>query len=187
MAVDIGATIKQVRHDDKAVRPYLLSAHRSYSLGEREQILIDHAKSQWLCELGRHFADLAMIWDAIPTAYLKVLGTKRVKKSNLQKEVKEILRTCAHRYLRPALFIQATLFSLECRIGNLGFASDIEIPDPNDVLCYPDTEKSRRAAGFVVTSCGSMIHIVHSENEFGLQWQREFWNSCFRLEPCEYE
>ena len=188
MAVDIESTVKRMRSDKKAFRAYWLSEHNSCSDNEREQIVTDHGDSNWLRELEPHFVDMTLLWPDLPVSYLISPTDDRTTIPEIVGEVKDLLRHCSYRYDKRALVIQAMTVALESRTRHLFFPRDLDIPDLNAVFNYPNTEESRHAAGFVVTSCGAMTLCRSGPNgEPDFQWQRSFWNSCFRQEPCEYE
>jgi hypothetical protein len=187
MAVDIESTIKRLRANEQAFRAYLPSEHMSCSEVEREQILADHREANWFSELRPHFSDMAAVWPDLPFTYLAFSDIGEPSAA-LVSEVKSLLHACFHRHDKRALVIQATTVALECRTKKMFFAHGLDIPDLNAVFDYPDTDESQHAAGFVVTTCGGIIlHRNGLDEEPDSSWQRSFWNSCYRLEPCEYE
>ncbi|UUO08691.1 hypothetical protein M4951_10310 [Blastopirellula sp. J2-11] len=186
MAVDVEATIKRVRKDDKAFRAYFPSEHMSCSESERKQVVADHSNAKWLRELRPHFAEMAAVWNGLPFRYLA--SDIDEPTDDLILEIKGILQECSHRHDKRALVIQATIVALEFRTEKMFVAQGLDIPDLNAVFDYPETEESQHAAGFVVTTCGQTILCRKGPDEApDFSWQRSFWNVCYRLEPCEYE
>ena len=187
MAVDIESTIKRLRGNDKAFRAYLPSEHLSCSDCEREQVLVDHSESAWLRELRPHLADMTTVWHDLPFSYLISLSGDGPN-PEIVSEIKHLLQECCHRHDKRALIIQATMVALEFRTEKMFIAQGLEIPDLNAIFDYPETEESQHAAGFVVTTCGgTILHRNGPTNRPDFTWQRSFWNTCFRLEPCEHE
>ncbi len=186
MAVDVEATIKQLRKDDKAFRAYFPSEHLSCSDSERKQVLANHDDAKWLRELRPHFAEMAAVWNDLPFSYL--VSDVEKPTDDLILEIKEILQQCSHRHDKRALVIQATTVALEFRTEKMFVAQGLDIPDLNAIFDYPETEESQHAAGFVVTTCGQTILCRQGPDKpLDFSWQRSFWNGCYRLETCEYE
>jgi hypothetical protein len=57
------------------------------------------------------------------------------------------------RHSHRSLVIQAVAVIVELKSGNMKIPMDMDIPDLNKVVDYPDTDEACNAAGFVVTNC----------------------------------
>lgn len=184
MDMAISRTIKEMRGAGPVFRSYALSEHLSCTDDERSRITSAHANSAWLKALTPHLSDMAIVWNDLPLAYLVPPPTTSPDK-DLVREVKALLGKCSHRHDKDALIIQANVVALEGRTGKMPFAYGLNIPDLNAIFDYPETEDSHHAAGFAVTTCGSLMLRPPSE-EPDLRWRSAFWNACFRLDGCEY-
>lgn len=183
----IQATISRLRESDKVVRPYLTSSHMDFSRVEREAILDEHREADWLKTLNALIADLVVVWPQFPLAYLAVTESS-AELDVLVKEVKKQIGCCLDRHDELALHVQAIVVATELRAGNTKLPKGLGIPDLNALFEYPESEESQHAAGFVVTSCNSIVSGPPNTGEDGdASWPRTFWNRCYKLDSCEYE
>jgi hypothetical protein len=187
MAQGIQATIERARNGAAPIRSYFMSEHLSFSSAERQQVVDEHRDSEWLHALRPHFDDLAAVWPGLPARYLSA-GEPTKGLIGLVEEVKAIVGQCLHRHDRLALIAQTTVVAAEASSGHLMFAQGLTIPDLNAIFDYPNSDESRHAAGFVVTTCSSIILLPHGPNSPPVfTWPRQFWNRCYRLQPCEHD
>ena len=119
------------------------------------------------------------------------MGGGALRVARLVAEIKDLLRRSYDRHDKLALIIQATTVALELRSGHLLIAKDMEIPDLNSIFDYPNSEESKHAAGFVVTTCGNltgmMAERIRDTETPPFRWQRYFWNCCFQQQPHLHE
>lgn len=186
MARDVEATIKQLRQNEKAFRAQLPTEHLSCTAAEKQRLLADHGDAVWLREFQPHLADMIAIWPGLPLGYL---APKPAAKSEaIVREIKQQLAQCRERHDTRSLVMQATTVAIELQLGRLTVFEGMTIPDFNAIFDYPKTEESQMAAGFVVTACGQVVLCsAGADRQHDFAWPRAFWNSCYRLEPCEHE
>lgn len=66
--------------------------------------------------------------------------------------------------------------------GVLRVTKSSELPNPNCILDYPNTEDSIRLAAFVRATSNAMLSEMHIPN--GELWTSYFWNRNLEIEPC---
>jgi hypothetical protein len=186
MTQAIQSTISRLRNTEIAIRAYIISEHNTFSAEEKQEIVIEHGDSNWLCTLRPHIADLSSIWPDIPIGYLS-FNNSLAKGSDLLDEISNVIEICSYRHEKLALHVQTIVVQTELETGHLKIANRLPIPDLNAIFDYPHTDESQHAAGFVVTTCNCLIMHRHGLIDLPFTWQRSFWNRCYNLQSCKYD
>jgi len=186
MANEIDLSLRQIRGNEVVTRALLMSEHLALSVSEKQRLFTTHNNAPWMLAFSPIFADLKLIWPEVPVAYL---APNPANKSidELTAEVRELLSATMDRNDGLAIAIQSVAVMTEIRTGHLMFLNGVEPPDLNAVFDYPETEASQHAAGFIKVNCTSMIFRGRDKNKCDFDWQRMFWNGCFKLQGCEYD
>jgi hypothetical protein len=187
MATSIESTIHRARGNQIAFRAYVLSEHLSCTPHERDLVASGHQDANWAQTLAPHIRDMAVVWPELPIGYL-ASPDNRSTVPEIVLEVKNLLGRCQDRHENLAIRIQSIAVSLELRTGHLKLPRGLEIPDLNTIPEYPETEESRKAAGFIVSTCTSLLLCrTGGDKTNTFRWPRMFWNSCFNQGTCEHE
>lgn len=182
----VQSIITRLRSDETIIRSYIMSEHLSFSSIEKDAIVNECKNEEWYATLCPHLYDLQQIWPDLPLGYL--YSKQPIDPSeDLIAEIRELVDKSTYRHDKFSLIIQSIAVAIEISCGYMKFAYGVKIPDLNSISDYPDTEESQNAAGFLVTSCNSLIMNRHGDKPPDFTWQRLFWNSCYTLQPCEYD
>jgi hypothetical protein len=185
MANDIDNAIETCRGSRAIVRSYLLSEHSKLTAAEKQAILESGRDSSWFKQISPTIGELTSLIPELPANYLGIQTARN--KSQILEELKLTLSECDHRHELLALQAQSVALGAEFATGHCSIAEGLTLPDFKDICDYPNTEDSKRAAGFIVTSCNLMVMGVPQENGPDFTWQRTFWNACYSLDDCLYD
>jgi hypothetical protein len=115
-------------------------------------------------------------------------NTHNSKCDDSVKMLRNLLAKTVDSHSKASLFIQGVDAAVELRSGNTKIREGVDIPDLNAVVDYPNTEESKNVAGFIVSFDSFLISAGFLNNEQpDITWQRQFWDICYRLEPCEFD
>jgi hypothetical protein len=185
-SVAVQSTVREVRGNKDAIRAYHMSQHMSLSADEKQEIAARSHNTPWRRSISPYFADMAAVWPDLPIKYLLLENAEEpADRGALVAQIRTLLGACQDRHDKLALFIQAIAVAVELRLGTMSIAEGLPIPNLNAVFHYPHTEESEQAAGFVVAACNALI--MGPQQAPDSSWQRSFWNTCYRLQACEYE
>lgn len=78
--------------------------------------------------------------------------------------------------------VMANIFNFLVRKERFFVVEGNELPDLNDILEYPNTEKSKRVASFLRSSIGMCFE--PNSYDRSNNWIKYFWNNSIKIEPC---
>jgi hypothetical protein len=183
MSKAIHSTINKTRAEFTIIRAYLLSEHQNLTETERKTILSTSRRSKWFQAISPFIADLSVIWPELPAGYLAA-NKSRADKTELTKEVKDVLGRFLYRHDELADVVQAIVAIAEIRSGHVSIAQGLEWPNFDAIIDDPKSDEAKHAAGFAVATCSQLNRLGREVPDFS--WNRRFWNCCYRLQPCEY-
>lgn len=188
MSTEMTQLIQARRSNEDCFRAHILNDHQNLTEAEMKFLKGKTKGSRWRLEVEPVLRDICSLFEDFPIRYL-VFGriSRTTGKEQRTSFLSNLLAECSHRHDKLALHTQAAIFVVEVECGSTTFAHGLDIPDVNAILDYLDTEESQRAAGFLVSFCGSMTAMQKKTGqEANEAWPRSFWNTCYRLEPGEH-
>lgn len=96
--------------------------------------------------------------------------------------IKNAMRTRIDRTSKPAMECQVLAWFMECKSGKVKFPVGMDIPDPNLISEYPDSEESKKMAAHVRASIGAFVSMRERKSD----WVTSFWRHSYNISACEY-
>jgi len=96
--------------------------------------------------------------------------------------IKNAVRTRTDRFSKPAMECQVLAWFMDCKSGKIKFPAGMDIPDPNLISEYPETDRSRAMAARV----RALLKAFAGMREQKSDWVSSFWRQSFEISPCEY-
>ncbi len=186
MNVSYASILKDFR-GNKIFRPIRMGEHLDLDEYEKQAINQRSEGAAWRSNICPYLKIISSLFIANPMGYLSGTSTNS-HNSNCDDNVKmlrNLLRKTVDRHSKASLLIQSVAVAVELHSGNTRICIGVDLPDLNAVVDYPNTEESQNAAGFIVTHANS-IATGMNQGQPDMTWQRQFWDSCYRLEPCEF-
>jgi hypothetical protein len=162
---------------------YLASDYLSVSDDERKEVIskIDQ-------ELGKILdpclGTILKFYPDFPMAWL--VTDKWMDKTSVGLEglegIKSAVRTRIDRFSKPAMECQVLAWVMECKSGKVKFFTGIDVPDPNLISEYPDSEESRKMGARVRASIKAFVSMRDRKGD----WVNSFWRHSFEISSCEY-
>lgn len=175
---------------DKVFRPIRMGEHLSLDGHEKQEINRRSEGAKWRCNIDPYLNIISSLFNVYPMDYLlkASINTHNSKCDNNVKMLKSLLAKTFDSHSKTSLLIQSVDVVIELRSGNTIIREGENIPDLNTIVDYPNTKESKNAAGFVVSfECSFLAAESLNDKQPDLTWQKQFWDTCYRLEPCEFE
>lgn len=189
MNVSYDSILKDFR-GDKIFRPFRMGEHLVLDEHEKQEIKQRSEGATWRYSIDSYLNKISSLFISNPMGYLLKASTNthNSKCNDNIKTLKSLLTKTGDRRSKSSLFIQAVVVAVELRSGHTKICDGVDLPDLNAVVDYPNTEESENAAGFIVVHANSIATGMNPMNpgQLDMTWQRQFWDSCYRLEPCEF-
>ena len=116
------------------------------------------------------------------------VNTHNSKCDSSVKILKSLLKKTIDSHSKTSLLIQSIDVAVELRSGNTVIREGENVPDLNAVVDYPNTKESKNAAGFIISfECSFLAAGFLNNKQHDMTWQKQFWDTCYRLEPCEFD
>jgi hypothetical protein len=187
MNVSYASILKDFRCD-KIFRPIRMGEHMTLNEHEKQAIRNRSEGAVWRANINPYLIRISSLFMTNPMDYL--LNTDTVANSCNRDDnirmLKIILIKTVDSHSKTSLFIQGAELAVELRSGNTKICKGVDIPDLNAIVDYPNTKESQHLAGFIVAS-SSMTTSGMDDSQTDMVWQRQFWDSCYRLEPCKFD
>ena len=190
MNVSYNSILKDFR-GDKIFRPIRMGEHLALDEHEKQAIKRCSEGATWRSNIDPYLKIMSSLFTANPMDYLfsADTSTHNSNRDDNVKMLRSLLMKTVDSHSKASLFIQGVAVAVELRSGNTKICEGVDIPDLNAVVDYPNTEESENAAGFIVVHANSIATGMNPMNpgQLDMTWQRQFWDSCYRLEPCEFD
>ena len=190
MNVSYDSILKDFR-GDKIFRPIRIGEHLALDEYEKQEIERRSEGATWRSSIDPYLNIISSLFITNPMGYLLKASTNthnsKCNDNNI-KMLKSLLTKTVDRRSKSSLFIQGVAVAVELRSGHTKICDGVHLPDLNAVVDYPNTEESENAAGFIVVHANSIATGMNPMNpgQLDMTWQRQFWDSCYRLESCEF-
>jgi hypothetical protein len=183
-AVKLSGILNSVVQDTKQKCGFCLASdYLSISDDERKEVIskIDQKLGKILdpC-LGtilKFYPDFPMAW---------LVSDKWMNNTSMGLEglesIKNAVRTRTDRFSKPAMECQVLAWFMDCKSGKIKFPAGMDIPDPNLISEYPETDRSRAMAARVRASLKAFADMREQKSD----WANIFWRHSFEISPCEY-
>lgn len=184
MNISYSSILREFR-GGKIFRPIRMGEHSTLEQFEKEAINQRSDGAAWRSSIDSVLNMISSLFVGHPMAYLSktdAAGCVHSRAKNV-KVLKDLLERTTDRHSKSALLIQTVVIATELQSGNMKVPKGLNVPELSAVLEYPNTEESRKAAGFIVTAAQSVV----TGMTLDLTWPREFWQTCYHIEPCEFD
>ena len=188
MNVSYASILKDFR-GDRVFRPIRMGEHLTLNEYEKQAIKRRSEGAVWRSNINPYLNKISSVLIANPMDYLfsPDTSTHNSNRDDNVKMLKSLLIKTVDSHSKASLFIQGVAVAVELRSGNTKICEGVDIPDLNAVIDYPNTEESKGAAGYIVASSSFFIAMEMDKGQLDMAWQRQFWDTCYRLEPCEFD
>lgn len=161
-------------------RDYVYSADYDDLSADDFQDLRDNMEDQVLSDLTNAIAPLAYHYPTFPQA--KLVGVP----DDFDPDCIDLLQTSvdelADRRSRPATLLQATYIYVLIMTGKMVVAEDTPFGDFNDIIEYPDTDRSRELGSLV--RAATKANRASREDDGESDWMKRFWRRGFEISDC---
>jgi hypothetical protein len=187
MSVSYSAILKDFR-GGKVFRPIRMGEHLTLEEYEKQAVKQHSDGAAWRSAVDPYLTMISSLLATNPMDYLSSDGDDNCDyaRDDRVRILKGLLDKTIDSHSKPSLLIQTAAVAVELYSGNTKLCTGVDLPDLNAISDYPNTEESKHAAGFVVTHDLS-VAMGMNPGQPDMTWQRQFWDSCYRLEPCEFE
>lgn len=183
-AIKLSDTINSVIHDTKRTGGFCVASDY-LSLSDEERKLVISKIDQ---ELGKILdpclGTILKFYPDFPMGWL--VSDKWVEKTSVGLEglesIKSAVRARVDRFSKPAMECQVLAWAMMCKSGKIQYPAGMEIPDPNLISEYPDTDESKKMGAHVRASLKAFVLIRERKSN----WVSSFWRHSFEISPCEY-
>jgi len=183
-AIELSDIVNAVIQDDKRKCGFsLASDYNSIEYDEREEVIskIDQELRNILdpCigTIVKFYPDFPMTW----LVSNKWMNETSVGLAGLE-EIKNAIRLRTDRTSKPAMECQVLAWVMDCKSGKIKFPAGMDIPDPNLILEYPDSDRSRGMAARVRAALKAFTMMRERKGD----WAIDFWRHSYEISPCEY-
>lgn len=162
---------------------YMASDYLSLSEDERTQIIskmgeeLNNAIDMSVGTILKFYPDFPMGW---------LVSEKWMKGTSIGLEgldsIKNAVRTRIDRTSKPAMECQVLAWFMECKSGKVKFPMGMDIPDPNLISEYPNSDESKEMAARIRASLGAFVAMRERKSD----WANSFWKHSFEISACEY-
>lgn len=180
----LAQTAKDIHKTDKYVNFAFCSSYRVLTASEKKQLVEKLGSTSDLTNLQSCLAPLTVLYEGFPLIYLG-LATDTPDKAILLERLKYCIERHINKYGIQGMAIQTCVVYIRGITGGLHIPKDIEVPDLNAIFTDPDSEKARRAAGFVRATV--LTEITPDREGYDNSWSRSFWNQGVIIDGCKFE
>ena len=182
--IKLSDTVNSVINDTKRTGGFCIASDY-LSLNDEERKLIISKVDQELGKiLDSCLGTILKFYPDFPMGWL--VSDKWMEKTSVGLEglvsIKSAVRARVDRFSRPAMECQVLAWVMMCKSGKIQYPAEMEIPDPNLISEYPDTDESKRM-GAHVRSCLKAFVLISEQRS---NWISSFWRHSFEISPCEY-
>jgi len=162
---------------------YMASDYLAITDSEQAEIIskmdkeLSNALDNCLGTILKFYRDFPMGW-LVSTSWMNEtsIGLEALE------SIKNAMRNRIDRTSKPAMECQVLAWVLECKSGKVRFPVGMDIPDPNLISEYPDTEESKKMAALVRASIGAFFSMREPKSD----WVAYFWRHSYNISACEY-
>ena len=177
----LASAIKAINPDDFFC-PGLLSHYQKLTSNQKNQIINNPSLIHFRCKLSDALAGFNDYFPNCPINFL--LTSDTYDKYAFVSNLKSSIRSLVNSHTRESVLVLTTILS----VSSIHVASQLRATlgaiDFNDILSYPATDASQRAASFVRASVNPMI-MMTTPIDIRKKWQNSFWQACQQIEPLQ--
>lgn len=137
-----------------------------------------------LSKIQNSFDGFNQLYRQSPISFITKSGKRggRFFQDQYLEKYKKILATFFDKTSFNSSVVMANVFNFLVTKNRFFVVEGNELPNLNDILNYPSTEKSKRVAAFLRSSIG--IYFEETNYNRSNIWVKYFWENSIKIEPC---